>query len=96
MSYRIRPGIALINICGTHLLAAERAVWEECPRVRQIPRLWAACWTIMEKGKTDQDVVEAFTDLVSGSEEDIRVRLGKVFTQMYEEGYLLKTENDEG
>ena len=47
MAYKIRPGIVRVRICGKDLLVAKRSVWEECPRVRVIPKLWAACWAVV-------------------------------------------------
>ena len=94
MTYRIRPGIVLINICGQNLLAATRPVWEQCPRVRKIPRLWAACWKIMEDGKTDQDVIEAFAGLLQKKPEEIRSRFESIFQTLEKEGYLICEDID--
>lgn len=92
MAYKIRPGIVRVRICGKDLLVAKRSVWEECPRVRVIPKLWAACWAVMENDRTDQDVVAAFAGLLNKSEDEVRERFDKIFRTLYDENYLIKTE----
>ena len=92
MAYKIRPGIVRVRICGKDLLVAKRSVWEECPRVRIIPKLWAACWAVMENDRTDQDVVAAFAGLLNKSEDEVRERFDKIFRTLYDENYLIKTE----
>jgi len=92
MSYKTNPGIVLINICDTNLLVATRAEWEHCPVIRPIPKLWAACWKIMENGKTDSDVVQAFASLLRKPESDVRTRLNKIFETLSSEGLLIESE----
>ena len=92
MAYKIRPSIVRVRICGKDLLVAKRSVWEECPRVRIIPKLWAACWAVMENDRTDQDVVAAFAGLLNKSEDEVRERFDKIFRTLYDENYLIKTE----
>ena len=94
MTYKARPGIVLVNVCDAHLLVATRSLWSEFPRVRPISRLWAACWTLMEKDNTDQDAVLVFRRLFSMSEEDVRKRFAKMFSTLAEEGYLIPAEDE--
>lgn len=73
MAYKIRPGIVRVHICESDLLIATRPLWEICPRIRRIPRLWAACWAIMELDpavKTDADVISTFSTLFSLPEKN--------------------------
>ena len=92
MAYKISPGIVRVRICGTDLLVAKREIWEECPRVRVIPKLWAACWTVMENDKTDDEVVAAFAGLLNKSEDEVRRRFDKIFRTLYDENYLVEAE----
>ncbi len=94
--FYIRPGIVKVNICGTDLLVATRAVWQECPRIRRLPKLWSVCWGIMEKGKSDRETVKIFSDLLKRPEEEIRKRLEKCFSTLAEEGYLLPSDAGQG
>ena len=92
MSYQTHPGIVLINICDTNLLVATRAHWEQFPVVRPIPKLWAACWKILESGKTEQDVIHAFASLLRKSENEVSARLKKIFETLAAEGLLIESE----
>lgn len=101
MAYKIRPGIVRVHICESDLLIATRPLWEICPRIRRIPRLWAACWAIMELDpavKTDADVISTFSTLFSLPEKnnhgkDIQKKLEHIFQTLAEEGYLIHDES---
>ncbi len=92
MAYKIRDGIVRVRICGSDVLVATRPVWEKCPRVRTIPKMWAACWAVMENGRTDEDVVTAFAGLLRKPEDEIRQRFDKMFKTLCKEGYLIEVE----
>ena len=94
MAYKIHPGIVLLNVCDTHMLVATRQFWEKFPRVRPLPPLWAACWTLMEKGRTDREVVNAFVRLFQMSEDDVNRRFAKMFSTLSQEGYLIPAEDE--
>ncbi len=100
MAYKIRPGIVHVKICGADLLVASRPLWESIPRIRQIPKLWAACWAVMEidpESKTDRDVITAFSGLINQPAEVVSKRFEKIFRTLSEEGYLIETmETGEG
>lgn len=89
MVYRTRPGVILIKICGVDILAATRQAWEGCPVVRPVPRIWAACWSMMEKGRTSDDVMRFFIRLIHKPEEEVRSVLGTMFEDLYKEGLLI-------
>ncbi len=90
MSYKIRPGIVRVQICGSDFLVATRPLQEELPGVKKIPKLWAACWAVMEKDRTDKEVVEAFAGLLGKTAEQVRSKLDPVFSKLEEQGYLLR------
>jgi|GEM_PF-2390068 len=94
MAYKIRPGFVLLNICDAHLLVATRPLWSEFPRVRPLPRLWAACWTLMEKGRTDREVVASFAKLFRKPEDEVDRRFEEMFSTLAQEGYLISSEDD--
>ena len=92
VSYKTNPGVTLIKICDTNLLVATRAQWEKCPLIRPIPKLWAACWRLMEDGKSDQDVIQTFVSLLHRSEREITDRFNKIFESLADEGLLIVSE----
>ncbi len=92
MAYKLHPGITVLNICGTSMLVSTRAYWEQFPRIRLVPPFWAGCLALMEKGKTDQNVVSSFVRLFHMPEEKVRQRVEKMTVALAEEGYLLPAE----
>lgn len=94
MAYKARPGFVLLNICDAHLLVATRPLWAEFPRIRPLPNAWAVCWTLMEKGKTDQDVINMFMRLFNAPEAAMHKRFDPIFSGLAEEGYLIPVEED--
>ena len=94
MEYRIRPGIVLLRICDVDMLVAKREVWEECPHIRPLPKLWGLCWFMMEKGRTSNEVVGAFVRMFGHTENEEKERLRKIFEKLYEEGYLIPVEEN--
>ena len=94
MIYKVRPGIVCLRICDVDLLVATRAVWEQCPAVRPLPKSWAACWAVMEKGRTSEEAVAAFSRLFHKPEEEMQAKLDKAFDALYREGYLIEAEDE--
>ena len=94
MAYKNRPGIVLIRVCDTDILVAKRESWEECRRVRPVPRLWAVCWSLMEQGKTTDEVVSLFTKTLGMPEEKVLPKLDRIFESLYQEGYLLPCQGN--
>lgn len=94
MIYKTRPGIVLLRICDVDILAATRKTWEVCPAVRPLPRMWAGCWALMEKGRTSEEVVHTFMGMFQKSEEEVRKKLDGIFSQLYCEGYLIDAEEN--
>lgn len=93
MMYERRPGIVLLRICDADLLAATRQAWEQCPVVRPVSRVMAACWSMMEQGYSSEEVVNTFARLFRKPPEAIHAKLDKAFETLCNEGYLIKTED---
>lgn len=94
MAYKKRPGIEMIQVCGQNMLVAERAVWEDLPRVRPIPKTWAVCWTIMKDDRTDEDAIRSFATLFQKTEEEVKARFGSIYQKLAEEGYLVEAPEE--
>ncbi len=93
MTYKVRPGIVHLRICGVDILAATRALWEQCPAVRPLPRKWAVTWTLLEKGSSET-VVNTFCRLLRKPKEEVQEEFEKVFEELYKEGYLIEAEDE--
>ncbi len=95
MAYKIRPGAVMLKICDSFILTATHDIWEDCRHVRPIPKMWAACWKIMEKGMSDEEAIEAFATLYGQPKEQIRGRYDEIFRTLFEDGFLIKDEEKE-
>ncbi len=94
LAYKIRPGVVLLNICDTNLLTATHDVWKDCPKVRPIPRLWAACWKLLEMGKTEEDVLQTFSTMLGKTKEELHERFDGIFAKLAEEGFLIEEKEE--
>lgn len=92
MMYKTRPGIVLLKICDVDILAATRKAWAECPSVRPVPRMWAVCWALMDKGHSSEEVIHTFSQLFNKPEQETRTKLSGIFEALYKEGFLLEAE----
>ena len=92
MIYKARQGIVLLKICGVDVLAATREAWEKCPRIRPIPRLWAGGWTLLQKGRTTEEVLQTFSGLFK-NREGFTDKLEQAFEKLYEEGFLVPVDH---
>ena len=92
MVYRTRPGIVLLNICDSHVLAATRAAWDDCPHLRPIPTLWSICWALMEQGKTSEEALRFQIEFFHLPEDKLRAKLAPMFEILSREGFLIPEE----
>ncbi len=90
MTYIRRKGIVLLHVCEADLMVATRQVWEECPPVRPVPRIWAVIWKMMEDGKSDEEIITSFSSMLTRPEKEVRERFITIFEKMADEGYLIR------
>lgn len=94
MNYKIKPGYVLLKVCDTHLLVANRQLWDNSSRVRVIPKKYAVCWALMEQGKTSDDVIRSLAELLHKPIGEVEKRLTKTFQNLAEDGYLIEVKED--
>lgn len=95
MVYKTRPGIELLNLCGTSLLAATRPLWRECPRVRPLPKLWAAFYGVMSRGKNSEEAMVFFVDFLHIPREKMESKMAPMMETLAKEGFLIPVEDEE-
>lgn len=95
MAHKPRPGVEIISVCDQDILVADRTLWEECPRIRPIPKLWAFFWQLMAQGRTDQGAVDFLADFLKRSREDLLARSQKCFDTLYDEGFLIEVPDED-
>lgn len=95
MRYRTRPGVVLTKICDVSVLIPSRAAYEACRSIQRLPPLWAATWSLLEKGDREETILRLHRILTKRSEEEIRGGLEKFCTEMAQKGYLIPLEEKE-
>ena len=95
MAYKPRPGISLIHIGDTFLLAATREAWEDCPKIRPVPLLWAAGWNVMKVNQDSDRTLDFFIETMHLSEALLKKKFLPMFETLSKEGYLIPVD-DEG
>ncbi len=89
MSYKVRPGIVLLEICGTPVLVAKHALWKECPHVVSIPKFWGLVWKLMADGKTDEEAKEVFVKALKMPEDKFGTRIDQMCAELSKAGFLV-------
>lgn len=93
MNYKIKEGYTLVKVCDTHLLVAKRSLWGERTGIRPIPKKYALCWTLMEKGKTSSEMIRSLTDLFHKSYDEFADRFSPILADLADDGYLEEAED---
>ncbi len=94
MTYKCRPGIVRVKICGEYLLTPTRAASEACPKVLRLSIMKAALWEELEKGHDGSVVVRAFHALSRKPEEEIRKKVDQALTELYEGGFIIRADEN--
>ncbi len=89
MNYRVREGIILRNICDEWLLIAVGVASQHCMYVRQVNETLAFYWTLIEKGKSKKEIVQAAMDNFEVSEEQAEQDIENLISQLVKMNYLI-------
>jgi len=92
MIYKLRPGIELLNICGTKLLVGTRDTWPFCPHVRHMPKGAAVVWSLLSKGKKVEHISKVLALLSNKSVASMTAEVNLLIEQLIKEGYLIKED----
>lgn len=92
MNYKIKSGYTLIKVCDTHLIVAKRSRWENQSRILPISKKYAVCWTLMENGKTSDEMIQSMADLFHKPLDEVSKRFSPIITKLANGGYLEEVE----
>ena len=95
MNYKINPSYVLVKICDTNLLVAKREKWEENPVVQPVPPIHALFWPMMDKGKTSEEVIQAFSKGFQKPREVIEKMFSGIVDNLADNGYLVPVEESD-
>ena len=95
MTYKTRPGIELLHICGVHMLVGTRATWDVCPHVTQLPKGAAMSWSLLAKGHSPKAVAGTLAFFSHQPLAKAEESLAQFIEKMVEKGYLIEEHHDE-
>lgn len=94
MTYKIRPGITLIEVCGAPILVAQREIWDDFPMIQPIPKIGAIVWRMLEIERPWNRVLYICSSLSRSTPEDSEPRLRSLCDSLVKEGFLTEVPDD--
>ncbi len=95
MKYQPRPGIEMIEICGTHLLVPDRKASVLCPYTLRLHKLQSMVWSALKRNVSMDIIYQANALLMRKSEEEIRITIDSFLAELCDKGFLIPVEDDE-
>lgn len=92
MSYKIRNGIILKNVCNEWLLIAIGESADHCEYVRHINDTFAWYWQQIESGLSSDEIVKKAIEYFDAPESIIKKDIKELINQLYAMNYLLPQE----
>lgn len=95
MRYQARPGVVLTKLCGLRVLIPSRAASAYCSTIRPLPLLHAAVWELLGQDDADEKIMKLYRILTKKPDSEIREELNKLYKSLYEQGFLVETEEQD-
>ena len=95
MSYKIRPGITHVNICGANLLIPTRAASVECPNVVRLGGLGSLLWGYVEGTLPRGLIVNLMTKTQKKPVAEIESQIDASLRDLCEKGFLIEVPDEE-
>ena len=95
MTYKTRPGIELLHVCGVHMLVGTRATWDICSHMTQLSKGAAMAWSMLAKGNKPRTVAEVLAVLSRRPVEETEEKLAELIRRLVEAGYLIEEIEEE-
>ena len=89
MEYKVREGIALLDVCGTHFLAPTHKAFEACPNITRITFLDVIFWKKLSEGAKVEDLCEFYATLSFKQPEEVRPKVESRLERLSEQGFLI-------
>ena len=91
-TYRRRPGVELLEICGEHLLVAAGEARGLCPYVTQINDSGASLWKILDSSMGVPLLAERFARDQGKSTKEVLLSCIVFVSKFTKMGYLIEEE----
>lgn len=94
MSYKIRPGVTRVNICGANLLIPTRAASIECPHVLRLGGLGSLLMGYVEGNLPRDLVVNLLSKMQKKPISDVEALIDTTLQDLCAKGYLIMLHKD--
>lgn len=95
MTYKARPGVTLIKVCGTFLLAPTRAASKECPHVMRLSTLGWMLWQLLMKGRDQQGLYLVYSAFSGRTDKDVEQDVAEFVTSLCDNGFLIEVPDED-
>lgn len=94
MKYKPRPGIVMTTICDVRILVPSRLASDACKKTFYLPTLWAMTWSMLETGRSLEQIKNVHRILTKQPDDVIEARLDDFLQRLVQDGFLLEVEDD--
>ena len=96
MAYKQRPGVVLMDVCGSKLLVAQRSIWEDCgDKIQVMGMLGHICWAALEKDMPKERVAHLVASLTRKTQEEAEAQMDDFYRTLFERGFLIEVPDGE-
>lgn len=96
VNYKSRKGVVLTKIQNEYLLVAAKALTGQVPYLTQINETAASCWILLEKGTTEDHLIEALLLEYDIEDQDLfRRDIHLLLEKLYEKGYIIRGSEEQ-
>lgn len=89
--WKLRPGVVLVKIQGTHLLACDKEARKCCPYIRPVNELGAFIWKQLEDGKDRFGILSAIREEYDiPADRSVEKDTDAFIRQLMENHYILR------
>jgi len=96
MSYKLRPGITHVNICGANLLIPTRSVSVECPNVLRLGGLGGLLCGYIEGTLPRRLVVGLISKTQKKTPAEAEAQMDSSLRELCEKGFLIEVPDEAG
>ena len=91
-SYKRRPGVVLLEVCGESLLVSTGEARGQCPYVTHINAAAARFWTLLESEMSVQELTRAAAQEQGAEEKAVLLPALAFLSKMEKSGYVIAEE----
>ena len=89
MTWKPRPGVVLVDVCGVPILTATRTVWEDFPQIVALSGLEKLVWDMTVSDASDGQLVNIVSVLTRTPPDEARAMALNARGRLADVGFLI-------